>query len=420
MNSKLLNLLSSDFNYYITDPLWKDIPLNRALLKLVKTKAFQKLNRIKQNGPAYHVYPGAVHTRFNHSLGVYKLSRDILLTLLKEDDPPFTEKGVLSFLTSALLHDLGHFPYAHSLKELAIKEHEELAVEIIKNNGELLKTIEEIGADTEMVFNIINDKLECEDEETILYRKLLSGTLDPDKLDYLNRDAFFSGVPYGIQETDKVIHSLCYRDGNFLINQNAISCVEHLLFSKYLMYKNVYWHQEVRAATAMVKKAILDAIINGKIKESSLYYIDDFEFSILPQTIAFPSFSLIRAQEDGNLLTCSYEKEYEIDGKIEIGCKDVYKRHIIENKLYSILKKDYPALEYYEIVIDIPEPISFESDISVLSGDKALPFDQIDPLFNEDIKNLFSESLRKVRIFTPEYIDGEKLKKVVDNGFKYN
>lgn len=415
MNSQLLNLLFEDFDYFVTDPLWGDIPFNKALYSLIKTKAYQKLNRIKQNGPTYHVYPGAVHTRYNHSLGVYNLSREILITLLKHSAPPFSKKGIFSFLSACLLHDLGHFPYAHSLKELSIAEHEYLATIIIKSDEDILKALASIGAETEMVCAIIDTDIITKDEETLIYRKLLSGSLDPDKLDYLSRDAFFAGVPYGTQETDKVLHSLLYKKDNIIIRHNALSCVEHILFSKYLMYKNVYWHQETRSATAMVKKALLEALTNSVIKESDLYFIDDEEFAQLPKLYPdFAPFELISDEINGALFKCRFEKDYEDKGKLETLSKEIYSRHKTEHKIYEKLKLEYSWLKPYQVIIDIPEPIKFESDINVLTQDnEIIPFDQIDPIFNKEFKNLFSKSLRKVRIFTPERVSHTAMEKVI-------
>lgn len=418
MNSHLLKVLFDKFDYYITDPLWKDIPLNKELMAIVKTKAFQKLNRIKQNGPTYHVYPGAVHTRYNHCLGVYNLGRLIIITLLRDSEPPFTEEGIMSFLVACLLHDLGHFPYAHALKELAIEEHEALATYIIKRDKELNEAVLATGADIEMVCAIIDTERKTNDPETKLYRKILSGSLDPDKLDYLNRDAFFTGVPYGEQETERIIHALAYKDGNLIIRPKVLSCVEHLLFSKYMMYKNVYWNQDVRSATAMVKKALLEAINAKVIKEDDLYYLDDEEFALIPKTHNFKPLCLIDKERDGEIFTCTYEKDFDKNSLIETECSDIYTRREFENKVYEKLKVIYPQLEYYEVIVDIPEPIKFESNIAIFgTSGQIIPFNQIDPLFNKDIKDLFSKSLRKVRIFTPSFVSKTVVEEVINNGF---
>jgi HD superfamily phosphohydrolase len=134
-NTLLASLLSNQTES-IRDPLWKDIHLSRQLKRVFGVPCVQKLGRIKQHGPTFHLYPGAVHTRRDHSRGVYYGSSQILVGLLKQDKhsktvTPFTEEGMQTFLCASLLHDIGHFPYAHSLKELPLKEHEQIAGDLV-------------------------------------------------------------------------------------------------------------------------------------------------------------------------------------------------------------------------------------------------------------------------------------------------
>ena len=151
-------VLEQGFTAPIRDVLWGHIYLTPALEALTTSAAFMRLHRIFQLGPTHCVYPGTTHTRAAHSLGVYHLARRLLRNFLERGADAWTSpEGISSFLCAALLHDLGHFPYAHSLKELRF------------------------------------------------YRKLLSGVLDPDKLDYLNRDARYCGVPYGAQDVDFIL-----------------------------------------------------------------------------------------------------------------------------------------------------------------------------------------------------------------------
>jgi uncharacterized protein len=233
----------------IRDPLWKHIYFNSDLYELIGSEAFHSLSRIKQLGPAYMVYPGATHTRFSHSLGVYHIASRMLHLLLHEDQAiRISLQGAKAFLCASLLHDLGHFPYAHSLKELPLIEHEILTARMIREAP--LRDIirDRIGTDPEMVASIVSaDEVALESEEIELFRNILSGVLDPDKLDYLNRDAYYCGVPYGLQDIDYALSRiLLYRNSGIAIDQSGITVVENILFSKYLMYKAVYWHRAVR------------------------------------------------------------------------------------------------------------------------------------------------------------------------------
>ncbi len=119
MKRTVLNHLHNDYTEPIRDPVWKNIYLSGSLLEVTKDRCFQKLNRIKQLGPAYLVYPGATHTRLNHSLGVFALAHRLIKHLVAFDDVrELSVEGVKSFLCAALLHDLGHYPFAHSLKDI--------------------------------------------------------------------------------------------------------------------------------------------------------------------------------------------------------------------------------------------------------------------------------------------------------------
>ena len=129
----------------------------------------------------------------------------------------------------------------------------------------------------------------------IFFRSLLSGVLDPDKLDYLNRDAYFCGVPYGIQDTDFVLERIrLHPDRGLSLDAAGIPAVENVLFSKYLMYRTVYWHRTVRIATAMIKKALILGLRNRVIEPSCLYGLDDEDFFRTVGNKDYRPFALIR------------------------------------------------------------------------------------------------------------------------------
>ncbi len=136
--SNILRHLDEAYTEPIRDPIWKHIYLSKPLIQIVRTSIVQKLAGIKQLGPTHLIYPGATHTRFNHSLGVYHLAKRMITELLKKQaHTSLSLTGVKAFLCAALLHDLGHYPFAHSLKDLSIKGHETLTAEIILKNDEL-------------------------------------------------------------------------------------------------------------------------------------------------------------------------------------------------------------------------------------------------------------------------------------------
>ncbi len=410
------NILNNGFTHSVKDPLWQNILLTKELKDLVLLPDVQKLARIKQNGPAYHIYPGAVHTRLSHSLGVYHLGREILLSLSrKSEEVPFTKCGIMSFLTACLLHDIGHFPYAHSLKELAIREHEEIAGDIILHHSDLYSAIEKTGAAPEMTALIINKDAPSENSETELYRTLLSGTLDPDKLDYLSRDGYFSGVPYGRQDTDFIISSLVLVNGTLMLKKEATSSVEQILFSKYMMYRTLYWHKGVRSATAMIKKALCRALLDGTIEYDDLYALDDSEFVSLcaSRREKTEALTLVDMVEHNNLLERKAEKEYIEGGIIEESVKIPERKEALENEIFSSLIKTYPSLKEWEVVIDIPERINFESHIPVIDGNNTVCDISLgNMVFTGEVSTLFQKKLRKVALYLPQYVlkaDAERI-----------
>jgi len=172
----------------VRDPVWGSIFLTPALERLAASEPFAKLAGIKQLGPAHLVYPGATHTRYAHSLGVLHTARRLAAALDARGSLGFVSRGGLaSFLVAALCHDLGHFPFAHSLKELPLAGHEALAARLLL--AEPLRSLAgAAGADPEAAAAIVDDGLpDGGSREIAFFRGLLSGVLDPDKLDYLKK-----------------------------------------------------------------------------------------------------------------------------------------------------------------------------------------------------------------------------------------
>lgn len=375
----------------------------------------QKLNRIKQLGPAHLIYPGAVHTRLDHSLGVFHATRLIVLSLLtqiqrKNSGLLLSEEGINALLAAAMLHDMGHFPYAHALKDMVSEEHERLGAQLIESDGLLRHIIErEIGAPVEKVCMIIDTSRSCEDDETAFLRTILSGTLDPDKLDYLSRDALFCGIPYGMQDASYIIRHLTILGKDLPIGMpiEAIGAVEHLLFAKYSMYRNVYWHHGTRAATAMIKKAVQQAMSANLFTENDLYDQDDESFAnlFLPFKDS-PGGRLFHAVRNNRLLVQKAIHPFLLCESHQGLYHDKTRRETLEQELYRELKMRHHSIEPHEIIIDIPEDVSFESNIPILCKDgSVIPFSQADELFTPDVVAAFTASLRKIRLYAPEEVD---------------
>lgn len=383
----------------IRDPLWKHIYLPEELAVALTTPDFVRLSRIRQLGPTELVYPGAVHTRAGHSLGVYELARRILERLEQRGaDQWITATGRSSWYAAALFHDIGHFPYTHSLKELPLEEHEVLSGRTVLGD-DIARCIAKAGGDPHQVAAIIDTTIPTTDTETLFYRRLLSGVLDPDKLDYLNRDAYYCGVPYGIQDTEFTLDQLQpHKERGIMLDSAAILSVENLLFSKYLMYRSVYWHRQVRIATAMMKKALYAALSKNLVAPEELYQQDDSGIHNLLQAIpqgGFPEIILAQGVAERQLYKVVTEIKFDSENPFHRQLESLQRRHQAEEELAESLT--VPATH---VLIDIPERISFESDLWICGEE--LPFSQSSTVFSSQTVAAFTGSLRKIRVAVKE------------------
>jgi uncharacterized protein len=250
----------------IRDPLWDNIRLDRAALLALDTPTVQRLRYIRQVGHTFLVYPGATHSRFEHALGAYHLTRRALAALEELGEiAPATQEDCLAVRMAALLHDIGHYPFSHALEEAGFPSHEALGAAKL-SQGELGECLIRIGGNDfpsvigELISGVSRSPLQG----------LISGSIDLDKIDYLSRDARMCGVPYGTVDVDRLLSSLTlvevgpdrYEVG---VQEKGVSALESLLFAKYQMYRNVYWHHAVRSATCMFKRAVRQAVRRGSV-----------------------------------------------------------------------------------------------------------------------------------------------------------
>lgn len=245
----------------IRDPLWNNVGVDPLALAVVDSPPFQRLRYVRQLGHAFLVYPGATHTRFEHALGAYHLTRRALALLAERGvlgDIPTGDADAVRF--AALLHDVGHYPFSHALEEAGLPSHESLALEHLRHpaleaalrNAGLAQGAERLTA---LIAGTSASPLQG----------LISGPIDLDKIDYLSRDARMAGVPYGVVDVDRLLHSLTLApdaSGRLVIaiHEKGVSALESLLFAKYEMYRNVYWHHAIRSATCMFKRLVRRAL----------------------------------------------------------------------------------------------------------------------------------------------------------------
>ena len=231
----------------INDPVYGFITIDHPLiLQIISHPFYQRLRNINQMAFAHLVYPGAVHSRLHHSLGAYHLMCNALQEL-KGKGFEITTEEELGAKVAILLHDVGHGPFSHALEQELISgvHHEAISILIMQYLNE------ELGGQLSVAIDIFTDK-----HPKRFLHQLVSGQLDVDRLDYLVRDSFFTGVAEGVVGYDRIIKMLTVKDGELMVEEKAIYSIEKFLVSRRLMYWQVYLHKTVLAAEMMLVRLI--------------------------------------------------------------------------------------------------------------------------------------------------------------------
>ncbi len=231
----------------INDPVYGFITIDDELiLKIIAHPYYQRLRRIHQMAMALLVYPGAVHTRLHHSLGAYHLMRNALHELKNKgvEITPAEEQGAK---IAILLHDIGHGPFSHALENVLLEKmhHEAISLELMK---ELNKHFD---GQLQMALDIFTNEYPKK-----FLHQLVSGQLDVDRMDYLTRDSFFSGVSEGVIGYDRILKMLTVHNGELMVEEKGIYSIEKFLVSRRLMYWQVYLHKTVVCAEQMLIRII--------------------------------------------------------------------------------------------------------------------------------------------------------------------
>lgn len=258
-------------------PPRRDVPLSGRITDVIDHPVFQRLRRVRQLGPLSLIYPGATHSRFEHSIGVYGVAIEYLRALMR--DPlaaSLTAADIQVCLLAALLHDLGHYPYAHNLEAshtggVEMPRHEELAADLIYGRlqvadgvGETLASLIErrfdVSAD-EVIGLIAAPASSHHRPERRLVASVISSGIDADKSDYLERDAHHMGLPFGEQfDRQRMLSTLVVHphEDRIALTMSGRMAAESFVFARYAMFSEAYWHHTARAVAAMVEEALRD------------------------------------------------------------------------------------------------------------------------------------------------------------------
>ncbi|HEY4390305.1 MAG TPA: HD domain-containing protein [Paenibacillus sp.] len=239
---------------------------------LINTSEFQRLRRIRQLGTSYLTFHGAEHSRFSHSLGVYEITRRIISQFERANYADWPREEGMVALCAALLHDLGHGPFSHSVEQAFQMNHEDWTCRILLGDTEVRSVLRRLGDDfPDKVAAVIR-----KDYEQPIVVNLVSSPLDADRMDYLLRDAYFTGVNYGTIDMDRILRMLRPYKGRIVVKDSGMHAVEDYLMSRYQMYWQVYFHPVTRSSEIILRQ------IFRRAKE---LYEQGHSFKFLPEPL---------------------------------------------------------------------------------------------------------------------------------------
>jgi HD superfamily phosphohydrolase len=316
------------FRKIINDPVHGFITINDPLIyEIISHPWFQRLRRISQMAMSYLVYPGAVHSRLHHALGAYHLMHNALYEL-KQKGVEFTEEEEQAAKIAILLHDIGHGPFSHALESLLVKEleHETLSLMIMEELN-----IEMSGKLT-MAIKIFQNNY----PKKFLYQ-LVSGQLDVDRMDYLTRDSFFSGVVEGMIGCDRILKMLTVHDGQLMVEEKGIYSIEEFLVSRRLMYWQVYQHKTVLSAEMMLVKILERArwlFQQGKLEITKTERLDKLLFRDIQQ-LNRNDLEMFCSIDDSDVISEIKNWKTHSDKVLSLLCSAVLNRKLLKLRLQS-------------------------------------------------------------------------------------
>jgi len=309
----------------INDPVYGFITIDHPLiLDIISHPVYQRLRNIHQMAFAHLVYPGAVHSRLHHSLGAYHLMC-IALAELKSKGIDITAEEELGAKIAILLHDLGHGPYSHALEEELIRDidHETLSLLLMEQLNK------EFGGQLQTAIAIFTNT-----HPKKFLSQLVSGQLDVDRMDYLNRDSFFTGVAEGVIGYDRILKMLAVKDGNLVVEEKAIYSIEKFLISRRLMYWQVYLHKTVLCAEKMLQK-ILQRAVEVRAKAPSPFLTIFLEGSSTIKTGAEKWLFEFCQLDDHDLMGAIKYWQLQEDKILSLLCRSLVERKLLKVKLQA-------------------------------------------------------------------------------------
>jgi HD superfamily phosphohydrolase len=375
----------------IRDSIHGNIKLNEFFIKLLNSPELQRLYNIKQLGFAHLVFPGAHHSRLEHSLGTYYIASEISKSINLNDE----ERNIIK--CAALLHDVGHGPFSHTLEIILQNSlnlnHVELTKRIIFGKYDILQSEEknftlypqlsEILDKENIDKNLLSNIITGNNQNKSYMVEILNSTIDADQLDYLIRDAYYTGVAYGIIDLQRFIQTIVIFNDKLAIQKKGIGVIENILMARNLMYSSVYFHKTVRIAELMLLKSIE---MMPDLNPFDFFKKTDIEIlNYLKDKGSFQN-KIITCLKYRNLFKQSYSISYlnldEIQKKIINTFKNIElkreKEREIEYKLN--IPKGHIIIDTPIYEIDKTEPRLNRTDVTILDKNQQKKLDDFTPV----------------------------------------
>jgi HD superfamily phosphohydrolase len=396
-------------------------------MRLLDSPPFQRLRRVQQLGFTSWTWPGAHHTRFEHSIGVFHLTRLAILHLLKRGGFNFTHEEINTTLSAALLHDIGHYPYSHAVEELdlnIVRSHETIGQELVMGPeiGPILREDWQVDPAKVAAFITKSSEVVLNNRELVL-RQLISGALDTDKLDYLTRDSRYCNVPYGLVDVQRLIDSLRIWPEpepadpetplQLVIDEKGVGALQSLIFARYLMFANVYWHHTNRIATVMFLRSVQEALALGAFGGAELERSDDASIIAMIQQTTPPgsiAHELITDLQERRFYkrALSLAEDDTMFGRLAVLKYNPVRRKRLEELWCEMVGKwTGRALRGNEILLDIPEPKGFEIVLNVVcerpphGWPNPAPWGEVSGLNNDDMRK-FHRHVRRIHLIVKD------------------
>lgn len=245
--------------YIFRDPVHGNIAVgDETVLELIQSPEFQRLRRVRQLGTSFISYPGAEHTRFAHSLGVYHLMGRVLKYLKDHGIVQIEQEQIIMASCAALLHDVGHGPFSHLFEKLTGLHHERWTERIITAPETQVNRV--LTARNPEWPGQIAAMIRGDWQGAPFLKELLSSQLDVDRMDYLLRDARMCGVTYGQFDLDRLVANMIVADGHMALTAKGLTSVEEFILARYFMYWNVYFHKATRSIEVVLEKLLQRAM----------------------------------------------------------------------------------------------------------------------------------------------------------------